>query len=102
MNGLDELGIAREGLQGGGLIGSEARGQRVWLHVQIRAVEPRQRVFEVAPDPFKGIQLGTVGWQEHEAYVGWKGEPLGRMGPAVVQEQEIQAVREGLGEGIDE
>lgn len=48
------------------------------------------------------MQLWTTDWQEHEAYVGGKGESLGRMGPAVIQEQEIQAVCEVLCEKMHE
>jgi hypothetical protein len=72
------------------------------LHVQIGKLESSQCVFEVAPDSLNWIQLGTLGWQEHEAHVGREREPLGGMHAIIVQEQEIQAVREGHREGADE
>jgi hypothetical protein len=31
-----------------------------------------------------------------------QGEPLGCMGPPIVQQEDVEAVSEGLGEGIDE
>jgi hypothetical protein len=65
-------------------------------------LEPRERVFEVAPDPLNGVQLGTIGRQEDQAHVGREGEPLGCMRAAIVQQPEIQAVGEGRCEGVDE
>jgi hypothetical protein len=102
MNGLDEIRVAGEGLQRGRLVLPEKMGDIVLLHLQRGKLEPRERVFEVSPDPLYWVQLWTIGWQEYEAHVGREGEPLGGMGPAVIQEQEIEAVREGLGEGVQE
>jgi hypothetical protein len=61
MNGFDEIGIARESLQGDRLIPPEESGDVVLLHIPIGELEPRQRVFEAAPDPLNRVQLGTVG-----------------------------------------
>ena len=72
------------------------------LHIQRGKVQPRQRVLEVSPDPLNRVQLRTIGRQEPQAHVFRPGEPLGGMGPAVVQQQEIQASRNGLREPIDE
>ena len=102
MNGLDEIGVVRERLSRGGLIPLEGRHERALLPLQSGELEPRQGLFEGAPEPFTRAQLWTVGRPAHEAYVGRQGEPLGRMGPAVVQEQEVAAVREGLCEGMPE
>jgi hypothetical protein len=102
MNGFDEIGIAREGLQGDRLIPPEEMGNVVLLHIQIGELEPRQRVFEVAPDPLNRVQLGAVGGQEHEAHVSREQEPLSGMRPTIVEEQEIQAVRESRREGGNE
>jgi hypothetical protein len=63
---------------------------------------PRQRGFEVSPDPRTRVQLWAIGRQAHEAHVGRQGEPRGRMGPAVVREQGMQAIRDGLGESLQE
>jgi hypothetical protein len=102
MNGLDGIGVVCERLERGGLIPLAERHEIVLLHIQVGELEPRQGIFEVAPDPFNRVQLWTVGRQGHQAYVGRKGESLGRMGSTVVQEQEVEAVRESLGEGIHE
>ena len=64
MDRLDEIGVAREGLQRSGLIPPEERRNIVLLHVQRGELEPCESVFEVAPDPFDGVQLGAVRRQE--------------------------------------
>jgi hypothetical protein len=102
MNRLNQGGVAREGLQRRRFIGPEERGSIVLVGLQRREVKPGERVFAVSPDPLKRVQLWAIGRQAHEAHVGREGEPLGGVGPAVVQEQEIQAVREALGEGSQE
>jgi hypothetical protein len=102
MDSLDEIGVAREGLQRGGLIPTEERRDRVLLHVQHGEVEPRECVFEVSPDALNRVQLGTVGRQADQAHVGWAREPLGGMRATIVQHQEIEAVRKGRREGIDD
>jgi hypothetical protein len=63
MNGLDERGVARQGLQCGRLISPEEHGEVVLLHVQRGELEPGQGVFAVTPDPLNRVQLGTVGGQ---------------------------------------
>jgi hypothetical protein len=102
MHGLDERGIAREGVQGGRLIGPEEHRPRVLLPRKIRALEPGERLFAVTPDPLERVQLRTRGRPAHEAHGFRQGAPRGGMGPAVVQPQESQAIRQGLGEQIDE
>ena len=102
MNGVDEIGIARESLQGDRLIPSEEISDVVLLHIQMGESEPRQRIFAVAPDPLDRVQLGTVGGQEYETHVSREHEPLSGMRATIVKEQEIQAVRESRREGVDE
>lgn len=102
MNCLNQVGVAREGLQRSRLINPEEHGQIVLLGIQSRELEPGERVFEVSLDPLNRVQLWTIGRQEHEAHIRWEGEPLGCMRHTIVQLQEIQAVREGLGKGVDE
>jgi hypothetical protein len=72
------------------------------LPIQMRELEPDERIFEATPDPLNRVQLGTRGRQEYQAYVFRQGEPLGCRRPAVIPEQEMQAVAEGLREGVDE
>jgi hypothetical protein len=100
MHGSDTIRIAREGLPRGGLIPLEERGEVALWPSQVGALAPCQRVFEVAPPPCKRVQLWTRGWQADQAYSGRQGASRGRMGPAVVPEQEVQAVREGRGESL--
>lgn len=102
MNGLDEISVARESLQCGRLIPPEESSDVVLLRLQIGKVQPRQGILEVAPDPFNGVELWAIRWQEHEVHVIGQGEPLGRMCPTIVQKEDIQAVSEGLSEGIEE
>ena len=102
MNGLDEIRVARESLQGGRLIPPEESSDGVLLRLQIGKVEPRQIILAVAPDSLKGVALGALRGQEYEVHVVRQGEPLGRMCPTMVQEEDIQAVSKGLGEGLDE
>jgi hypothetical protein len=84
MNSLNQVGLAREGLQPCRLVGPEARGHVVLLCIQSGKLELRERVFAVAPDAFNGVQLGTVWGQEHQADVRGEDEPLGGMRPTVV------------------
>ena len=102
MDRLDEIGVAGEGLQRGGRRPLEERRERVLLPVQCGKLEPRECVFQVAPDPLDRVQLGTVWRHEDQAHVGWERKPLGRMRATMVQPQEIAAVREGRREGIEE
>jgi hypothetical protein len=102
INGLDEIGIAREGLQYGHLIGPQEPGNTILLPIQMRELELGKRIFEVTPDLLNRGQLGTIGWQEYQAHVFRQSEALGCRRAAVIQEQKIQAVAEGLREGVDE
>jgi hypothetical protein len=86
MNGLHEIGIPGERLEGSRLIRLKERGQIVLLRLKSREVEPSERIFEVAPDSLHRVQLRTIRRQEHQAHVGWEGEVLGCMRPTVVQE----------------
>jgi hypothetical protein len=71
------------------------------LRLQIRKLEPRQRVFEVAPDGLNRVQLGAIGRQPDRPGVGGPAEPLGRVGAAVIQEQEVQAIGVCLGQRLE-
>jgi hypothetical protein len=55
MNGLGEIGIAREGLQFGHLIGPQELGNTILLPIQIRELELGERIFEVTPDPLNRV-----------------------------------------------
>jgi hypothetical protein len=72
------------------------------LYIPIQELQPSHISFQVAPDPLDRVQLRTVGRSEHEAHVGWDGEPLGGRRATVIQKEEVQAVGEGRREGLDE
>jgi hypothetical protein len=101
MHGVDERGRARERLQGDRLIASEEMGDVVLWHLQMGELEPRQRIFEVAPNPLARVQLGTVGGQEHATHVSREDEPLSGRRATIGEEPEMQAVRASRREGVD-
>jgi hypothetical protein len=102
MNSLDKVRVACEGLKRERLIALEEHCHTVLLHLQSRELAPGERVFQVAPDPLNGVQLGTIGRQENEANVVRDGELPGRMGATIIQQQEIEAVGEDLREQVDD
>jgi hypothetical protein len=55
MNGLDERGIAREGLPYGHLIGPQELGKTILLPIPMRELELGERIFEVTPDPLHRV-----------------------------------------------
>jgi hypothetical protein len=100
MNRVHQVSIASERVEGRHIRGLQQVAHLDLLGLQIPELLPSEVVFQVAPPPLDRVQLRTVGREEHEAHVGWEGEPLGRMGPTVVHEQEVQAVGKSPGEGI--
>jgi hypothetical protein len=102
MNGLHEIGIASEGLQGGRLIGLEEVAEVILLGIEIGELPPGHVVLEVTPEPLNRVQLRAIRRQEEQPYVLRQGKPLGRMCPTIVQQEDIQAGGEGLREGLDE
>jgi hypothetical protein len=96
MHSLDAIGITRERVQRRLLVGPESRGDILLLPLQVREVEPGQRLLEVPPHPFNGVELGTIGGQAHQAHVRGEDQALGGMGPAVVEEQESETRGERL------
>jgi len=91
INGLHEVGIAGEGLEGVGRIGPQEGTQAILLDIEIGELLPRQIILHVTPDPLDRAQLWAIRRPEDQLYVLWQGESLGRMGPPVVQYEEIQA-----------
>jgi hypothetical protein len=102
MNDLHEGGLACEGWQGGRLIGLEEGAEVIRLGLEIGAWLPGRLVLQVAPDPLNRGQLRTIRRHEEQPDVRRQEEPLGRLGPTIVQPEAMQAVGEGLREGIDE
>jgi hypothetical protein len=102
MNSLDEIGITRERVQRRFLVGPEQLGDIILLPLQVREVQPSQRILEVPPHPFNGVELGTLGGHEHQAHVRGEDQALGGMGPAVIEEQEIETRGERLCKRVNE
>lgn len=62
-------------------------------------VEP-QVIFQVLPQPLDWVQLRAVRGQEDQLNVVWNRKGLGFVEPPVVQNQDIQALREPARESI--
>jgi hypothetical protein len=102
MNGLHEIRIACERLQGGRFITLEQKGQVMLLGLKVGELQPGYVILQVAPDPLDRVQLGAVGGQKEQTYILWQGQLGGGVRPTVVHHEDIQAVGEGLREGVDE
>ena len=89
-------------MQRRGLLGLKQVADVILLRIQSGKLEPCQHVFEVAPHALDRVQLGTIGRQPDRADIRRPHEPLGRVGPAVIQEQDVQAIGGGLGKGVEE
>ena len=102
MNGLYEVRVTRERLEGRRFISLEEVVKVILLGIEIGELLPGHLILQVTPDPLNGVQCRAIGRQEHQAHVRREDEPLGRMGPAVVQQEDIQGIGEDLREGVDE
>ena len=102
MNDLHEVGIARQGWQGGRLIGLEEVAEVILLGREIGELWPGPIVLQVAPDPLTRVQLRTIRRQATPPDVLRQGEPRGRRCATLVQQEEIQAIGPGWREGSDE
>jgi hypothetical protein len=102
MNSLHEIRKACEGLKGGRFIGLEEEVQIILLGIELGALQPGHVVLQVAPDSLDRVQLGAIRWQEEETDVLREGELGGGVRRTVVQQEAIEAVGEGVREGIDE
>jgi hypothetical protein len=89
-------------LKGGCIIGLQQVSHRELLCIEINERLPGQGILQVTPEPLNRIQLWAIGRQPHSPQmVGPPQAPRG-VGATVVQEQDVQAVRKGLGEGVHE
>lgn len=102
MNRLHQRGVAGEGLSRRDIIGLEHVADVLGLRRQRGTWEPRQAVFEVAPHARDRVQLGTVGQQPDRAAIRRPDARWGRVSPAVIQEQDVQALGVRLGKGVAE
>jgi hypothetical protein len=102
INSLDEIRIAREGLQSARFIAAEEEAQIILLGIEKSKLPPGQVVLQVVPHPFDRVHLGAIGGQEEQTDILREGK-LGRgVRPTVVQQENVEAVRKGLGKGIEE
>jgi hypothetical protein len=75
--------------------------ERILLGIKIGALLPGQRVLQVAPDPLDRMQLRAIGRPEDQAYVLWKRARQGLLRATVIPQEDMQTLREGLGQGIE-
>jgi hypothetical protein len=59
IDGLDQIGIAGEGMEGGGSIGLEQVSEVEQLCREIWELPPRPLTLQITPDAFDGVQLRT-------------------------------------------
>jgi hypothetical protein len=63
---------------------------------------PGHRIFEITPAPLDRLELWTIRWPRDTADMFRPAESRRRVGAAVLSQQEIQALGEGLGERLAE
>jgi hypothetical protein len=102
MNRFQQVGVPRERLQGGGVIGPSPVAHLVLWCVSVGERAPRDVILHVPPDPRNGAQRWTVGGPPPVSAMRWPGQAVGGMRATVIQEEDGQTVWEGLGQGIDE
>jgi hypothetical protein len=101
MNSLHERRIACEGLQGGRFIAPEEGAEIILLGLESGERLPGHVVLQVAPDPLDRVQRGAIRGPEESTHVLREGELGGGVRPPIVQQEDMQALREGLGQGIE-
>jgi hypothetical protein len=102
MHSLHAVGLAAEGWPRGRLIGLAEVAEGIRLGMAIGAWPPGHGVLQVTPDPRHRGQCRAIGRQGHQAHGRRADARLGRRGPTGVQQEEMQAVGKGLGEGVYE
>jgi len=102
MDSLYEIRIACESLKGGRFIALEEEGQIILLGIEVGELPPGHVVLQGAPDPLDRVQLRAIWGQEEQTHVLREGELGGRVRVTVVQQEDIEAVRESVREGVDE
>ena len=84
MHGSHPIGITRQGLQGGRVIGLQQVPHRDLWRLKVDALRPRSVVLHVAPDPLDGVELGAGGWEPYGLHVCRPSNPWRRMGSTVI------------------
>jgi hypothetical protein len=101
INRLHQVGVTGERVPCESVLGLQQLADIVWLGLHTHELLPCQVILQIAPQSLNRVQLRTVGRSEDEAHVRGEHEPPSPLDAAGVQEQEIQAVGEGLREGVD-
>jgi hypothetical protein len=89
-------------LEGRGLIGLQQVPSRDLWRLKIGALQPRQVILEVAPGARDRVQLRTVGREPRRADMFRPPPVLSGVCAAVLQAQDRQAIRQRLGQGLEE
>jgi hypothetical protein len=89
-------------LKGCRFIALEEEVQITLLAIEFGELQPGHVVLQVPPDPLDRVQLGAIPGQEEQMYVLQEGELGGGVRPTIVQQKDIEAIREGVREGLDE
>ncbi len=100
INRLNEVRVAGEGFERGRIIGPYQAAYILLLCIAVGEQLPSQIVLQVAPDPLHRVQLRTIGWEPQRADILWPLDAVGGVRPAVIQEQDVEAVRKCLGECV--
>jgi hypothetical protein len=102
MNGFRQICIASKCRQGGRVIGLQQVPDIELWRLKIEALLPGHIVLQVPPDPLNRVPFGTIRREPYGPDILGPLNPLGGVGSAVIQQQDVQAVRKGLGERLDE
>jgi hypothetical protein len=101
MDGLHERRRARQGWQSGRFVIPEEEAQIILLGLEMNARLPGHGVLEGAPDPLDRVPRGALWGPAEPPDVLGQGELGGRVRPTVVPQEAVEAVRNGLGDGLD-
>jgi hypothetical protein len=101
MDSLHEIRIACEGLKSGSFIALE-EGQIILLGIELGELQPGHVGLQVVPASLDRVQLVAIRGQEEQTDVLRGGELGGGGRPTVVQHEDLEAVGEGVREGVDE
>lgn len=101
MEGLNEVGIASEGFEGGGLVEVQPCHQLVLKHVDVSKTLPGELATQVLPDPLSRIELGTTRRLKEQGDVLRHAERVRSMGAGIVQQQDVEAVGVGSSQFVE-
>jgi hypothetical protein len=100
INGLNQVRVPGARLACGRIIGLQQVAHRILLRIELGELLPGSVVLQSAPDPLDRVQLRPVRREPDISHIFWPPNPWGGVRAAVIQEENIEAVGECLGEGI--